>query len=275
MILKQLFSNTYYLVKNNLILVQPLLIFFLVLSILVSPVAFSGGINIAVIIMFASVAGLFCAFWAGWYNMFHKSIEYVDKLNITPEEKALNSLNLFKEFFPGVGKYFLKIVLGFIIYFIFIVVLILVIQLIGDKFIGFPQSINADEMMKAASNSDKVLALLHKITPADKIKIMQWDLLGIIIIGFFSYITMFWTQAVISEGKRPFKAYWESIKTVFKNPVATMVIYSSQCAGIIGVSFISAAYSLNVVIQFIALVVLTLVIIYFTMMSFLYFERYR
>jgi hypothetical protein len=159
LVLKQLFSKTYYLVKNNLILVQPLLIFFLVISILLSPVTLSGGVNIAVIIMFASVAGLFCAFWAGWYNMFHKSIEYTDRLNVTPEERAINSLNLFKEFFPGVGKYFLKIVIGFVIYFIFIMILFQIIQLVGDKVIGFPTSITTDELIKAASNGDKALAL--------------------------------------------------------------------------------------------------------------------
>jgi uncharacterized membrane protein len=104
---------------------------------------------------------------------------------------------------------------------------------------------------------------------------MQWDLLGIIVIGLFSYITMFWIQAVIAEGKRPFKAYLESIKTVFKNPVATLVIYLSQCAGIIGVSFFSAAYSLNIILQFVGLMLLILVIVYFTMMTFLYFERYK
>ena len=261
--------------KNNLILVQPLLIFFLVISILLSPVTLTGGISIAVIIMFASVAGLFCAFWAGWYNMFHKSIEYVDKLNLTPEEKAVNSLNLFKEFFPGVGKYFLKIVAGFVIYSIFAFLLFIVIQLVGDKFIGFPKSITVDQLMAAAADGQKALVLLNKITPADRLKIMQWDLLGLIIMGLFSYITMFWTQAVISGGKRPLKAYWESVKAVFKNPFITIIIYLSQCVGIIGVSFISAAYSLNIIIQFVGLMVLIMVIVYFTMMSFLYFEKYR
>jgi Na+-transporting methylmalonyl-CoA/oxaloacetate decarboxylase gamma subunit len=207
--------------------------------------------------------------------MFHKSIEYVDKLNLTPEEKAINSLNLFKEFFPGVGKYFLKMVIGFVIYFSFMFILLVVIQMIGDKFIGFPSSVTYDELLKAASNSEKAMALLNKVTPADKIKIMQWDLLGLIVMGIFSYLTMFWTQAIISEGKRPFRAFWESIKTVFKNPFTTIIIYLSQCAGIIGVSFISAAYSLNVIIQFIGLMVLILVVVYFTMMSFLYFEKYR
>jgi hypothetical protein len=260
---------------NNMVIVQPLLFFFFILGILISPETLSGGASIAGLIMIISVIGLFCAFLAGWYSMFHKSIEYVDKFNLPPEEKAINSLGLFKEFFPGVGKYFPKIVFGMIIYGLLSIILLIIIEIIGDAVIGFPESISADHLMKALSSNEESIKFLNKISPADKIKIFQWDLLGLIAIGLFSYLTMFWVQAVISNDKYPAKAYWDSIKTVFKNPIATMVIHSSQWVSIVGICIVSSAYSMNIIVQFFMLMILILVVVYFTLMSFLYYERFR
>lgn len=275
LVLTELFSKTYDLVKNNLILVQPLLIFLLVLSFITSPLTSGMGISTAVIVMIISILGLFCAFFAGWYSMFHKSIEYVDKLNLSPEEKALNSINLFKEFFPGVGKYFLKIILGYLLYFMFFIILLNVIHILGEKLIGLPTSINTDEFSKIATDEQKLLNFVHKISLSDWIKIIKWNVMSFTACGLFSYITMFWIQALIIEGKRPLIAYWESIKTVFKNPIVTIIIYIAQCASIVGVCLISIAMSMNIIAQFIILMILILLVVYFTMMSFLYFEKYR
>lgn len=275
MVLVELFSKTYDLVKNNLILVQPLLIFLLLLSLITSPLTPGMGISSAVIVMIISILGLFCAFFAGWYSMFHKSIEYVDKLNLSPEEKALNSINLFKEFFPGVGKYFLKVISGYLLYVMFFIILLNLVHILGAKLIGIPTSINPDEFSKIVSDEQKLLNFAFKISSSDWIKIIKWNIMSFTVYGLFSYVTMFWVQALITEGKRPLTAYWESIKTVFKNPIVTIIIYIAQCASIVGVCFISIVMSMNIVAQFILLMALILLVVYFTMMSFLYFERYR
>ncbi|MCK7520995.1 MAG: hypothetical protein MZV64_26535 [Ignavibacteriales bacterium] len=49
MIIFELFSKTYQLVKDNLILVQPLLIFLLILGFIMSPVS-AGGINFIILL---------------------------------------------------------------------------------------------------------------------------------------------------------------------------------------------------------------------------------
>lgn len=258
-----------------MVLVQPLLFFFLLINILITPEIFKGGFSTPAMILLISIAGLYCAFLAGWYCMFHKSIEYVEKLNLPPEEKAINSLNIFKEFFPGVGKYFYKVVLGMIIYFLFIFILSILIHIIGTFMIGIPENFFVSIMKKSFKSNAEVIAFMKSISPAEKIKLFKWNLLVVSLGGLFSYLTMFWVQAIIADNKNPFVAYLESIKTVFKNPIIAMAIHSSQWFGLTAIYAVMLAFSMNFIIQFIMLFVLILSVVYFTLMTFLYYERFR
>lgn len=275
MIIPELFSKTYDLVKTNLILVQPLLLFLLLLGFILAPLSVHGVINMASIIMVFSVLGLFCAFLAGWFNMIHRCIKLSAKQGLTPEEKALNSIKLFSDFFPGVGKYFLKVVFGLIIYVFLLILVINFVGIIGQHFIGFPQSLTPVELSNSLVNEDKAMELLNKMSDIDKIKLAKWNILTIALTGLFSYITMFWIQAIVSANKNPIAAYFESLKTVIKNPVTTLLIYISYWASIIGVSILSSIRSINYIAQFLILMVLIFTVVYFTIMMFLYFERYR
>jgi len=278
-IIKELFRNTSKLVRYNIILVQPLLIFFFILTLLLSPV-FSSGKNIlyspAGFIMIISIAGLICAFMAGWFSMFHKSMELLSKPAPTREERASHSINLFKEFFPGVGKHFTNIVLG-IVFGLILYFIIVALTLIIGKGTGMTHGISLishDNIKKIMDSfDDSQLTRLHsKIT-----------LIAIIIRFLFLYLTMFWMQAIISEDKNPITAYIESIKTVLKNPVATLTIFLSNFGCLFVLCFILSFLNttkfnsesfLGFIIQFSGQVFLFMIIIYFTMMNFLYFEKY-
>ncbi len=56
-----------------------------------------------------AIVALKSVFLSGWLNMFHMCLENLNNDNLTDEQKTLNSFNLYKEFFPGVGKYFQKV----------------------------------------------------------------------------------------------------------------------------------------------------------------------
>lgn len=275
MTIRELFGKTNLLIRYNLILVQPLLLFCLLLGVITSPLGVGITLSPAVIIMLVSVFGLFCAFLAGWFNMFHKSIESFSMPIPSKEERAVNSINLFKEFFPGVGKYFLKIVTGSIIYIILFLILMNFIGIIGEKYIGFPKSIDLTNMSNFFMSQEKALEFVSKISQSDKIIIAKWNLLTLFCMGLFSYLTMFWVQAVVIENKNPAMAYLVSLKTVLKHPVGTIVIYMTYLTSVLAISFLGAAYPMNFVIQFIALMILILVLVYYIMLTFLYFEKHR
>ncbi|OGI28208.1 MAG: hypothetical protein A2287_06235 [Candidatus Melainabacteria bacterium RIFOXYA12_FULL_32_12] len=272
MIIIELFVKTYQLVKDNLILVQPLLLFLMLLGLVMAPVSM-GGFNLAALFV---IIGLYSAFGAGWYNMFHRCVKLSSTQELSPEEKAANTISLLKEFFPGVGKYFSKILVGFLVYIVLLFVVINVIGgFIGAKYIGYPQSISSSELIQVLMHGDKSSEILNKISEADKIKIWLWNGLSFILISITTYLTMFWSQAIISEDKNPLKAHFESLKTVLKRPFTSLIMFISYWGSIVGISFLSTKNSYGFIVHLLLLLVLTLTIVYFTMMMFLYFEKYR
>ena len=112
-LVNKLIPRTFNIVKINQVLIMPFLMFLLLVVVVLSP----GGINPFVIV---AVLALKSVFLSGWLNMFHMCLENTNNENISDEQKALNSLNLYKEFFPGVGKYFQKIFWGVLIFILFV-----------------------------------------------------------------------------------------------------------------------------------------------------------
>lgn len=284
MIIIELFRKSYTLVKYNLVLIQPLLLFFLLVGLILGPVSGLTALNAAGLFLLFAIMGLFSAFLAGWYNMFHKTVQLSDKgKNMTKEERAIASLNLFKEFFPGVGKFFPRIISGLLLYVLLFVIIISLTEIIGVKIIGALPEFTQNELNAAFKTESSLIAFINTISPEEKVRIVKWTLLKLAVIGFYSYLTMFWTQAVIAGKKTGLAAYWESLKAVVQKPLVTSGIFASNFLSLLAVYFIStlsitllgASSFLGFIAQFIGLILIILLVVYFTMMSFLYFEKYR
>lgn len=284
MVIIELFRKSYTLVKYNLVLIQPLLLFFLLIGLILGPVSGLTALNAAGLFLLFAIMGLVSAFLAGWYSMFHKTVQLSDKgKNMTKEERAIASLNLFKEFFPGVGKFFPRIISGLLLYVLLFVVVISLTEIIGVKIIGALPEFTQNELNAAFKTESSLIAFINNISPEEKVRIVKWTLLKLAVIGFYSYLTMFWTQAVIAGKKTGLAAYWESLKAVVQKPLVTSGIFASNFLSLLAVYFIStvsitllgASSFMGFMAQFIGLILIILLVVYFTMMSFLYFEKYR
>ena len=263
--IKELFSKTYNLVKYNLVLVQPLLIFFLLMGFILNP-AGRVRFNLTGIVLLLSVGGLFCAFIAGWFNMFHKSVELQSNPDLPPEERAVRSVGLFKEFFPGVGKFLPKIAYGLIIYGFLVFLSFLLIHFTGIilvKYFGYSGGSKFSDLLSLIIADKKTSGL-------DTIAINQWNVISLVL----SYFTMFWIQAIISANRHPVYAYFESFRAAIKAPLTTIIIFLSSWFSMMLISgFIAITYS-NIFAQFLGLMLMILTLVYFIMMAFVYFEQY-
>jgi len=244
---------------------MPLLMFLLLLVLVVSPLA---KINPIVLVM---VVALQSVFLAGWLNMFHMCLENSQDENISDEQKAFNSLNLYKEFFPGVGKYFQKIFWGLLLSILFINIA----ELLVFHFTGNFESFSLDKVPQNLDTKTELITFWNKISPDDKLKIFRLVMLDSLIIGLFSYFSMFWMQFVIVEDKNPINAFLSSIKAVFKDIINSFLIFIFCISGFFTIFVLNSILGKNVVIQFLCLMLFVYFSVYYTMMVFLYFERYR
>jgi hypothetical protein len=264
-IIHKLISRTFNLVKVNQVLIMPFLIFLLLVVIVLAPI---GGINPFV---FVAIIALKSVFLAGWLNMFHICIENIQDESLSDEQKTLNSLNLYKEFFPGVGKYFQKIFWGILIF-------ILIINLFESAlfyFLGHFKSFSVENLPQTLGTKANFVTFWDKISHSDKIVIFKMAIIEMIFIGIFSYLTMFWTQSVIVEDKNPVNAFVSSIKTIFKDPINTFLIFLLTLISFIFVFVLNFILGQNILSQLIVFMLFAYVVVYYTMMSFLYFERYK
>ena len=274
MILKELFIKTYQIVKFNLILVQPLLIFLFFSGILLTTLSRINQINPAAVIFFVLTLEIFCAFLAGWFNMFHKGIELYEKPAKDDTEKAMSSLELFKEFFPGIGQHFSRFNLGFILYILMFLLMLNIAGYIGNHAIGIPQSMNPNELISMFANENHAKEVLSKISDADKLRIAKWNLLTLLSTGIFGFLTIYFIPAMICADNTPLKALLKGVKTSFKKPIMTVLILLSFWISIFIVSIINAVSAENFILQLVGLMLFVFCIIYFNMMIFVYFEKY-
>lgn len=264
-IINKLIPRTFNLVKVNQVLIMPFLVFLLLVVVILSPL---GGINPFIMVAVLAVKSVFLS---GWLNMFHMCIENINNDNISDEQKTLNSLNLYKEFFPGVGKYFQKIFWGVLFFLLFINI----VESIIFHFLGDFKSFSIENLAQSLNTQAAFVDLWNKISHADKIKFFKLAAIDFSFIALFSYLTMFWTQNVIVEDKSPINAFVSSIKTVLNDPINTFLIFILTFASFISIFVLNLLFGSNILTQLLTLMLFAYVIVYYTMMSFLYFERYR
>jgi hypothetical protein len=228
----------------------------------------------AIIIIILSLIGLFCAFLAGWLSMFHKCVQNSFDENIKEKELTENSPTLFKEFTPGVGKHFIKVFIGLIIYAVLFYLVITFSSYLCEKFIGFPQSVSKSNITQAVFSESKALEVLNKLSRHDKILIIKWNLLTLFSTGIFSFLSMFWLPAIIAENKNPFAAYLSSLVKIIQKPFQTLTIFISYYIASAVAIIINILGANNFFFEFIGLILYVFVLVYFITMLFLYYEKY-
>lgn len=265
-VFNKLIFETIKVLKVNNVLLMPLLIFLLLLIIILAPLG-----NIGIFVL-AAILALKSVFLSGWLNMFNKSLKnYSQNENLSDEEKTLSSLALYKEFFPGVGQYFRKIFWGVTFYVLFINMFESVIL----HFFADFESFSLNDLQNSIQTQADFIAVWESISNTDKTAIFKLITLYVSFTLLFSYITMFWSQFVVVEGKKTFNAFKESYNTVLNDPINTFLIFAAASASFIFIFGLNIILGSNILSQLLFLILSSYATVFFIMMNFIYFERYR
>ena len=157
---------------------------------------------------------------------------------------------------------------------IYVLVINLAESLIFHLFGNF-ESFSLEQMQQAVKTQEDVLVFWTGINSSDKIAILRLAALDLAFIFIFSYITMFWGLFVVVEEKSPLNAFKESIKSVSKDPLNTFGIFLSGICVFICIFGLNILLGSNALGQLLFLILTTYTVVYFILMTFLYFERYR
>lgn len=269
--------------KENIILAQPLVIFMIVLSFTLAGLAMQAHKGSYMVFLIANV--LLCtAFFAGWFYMVKQGIllnrrvengEYKD-----PQDRASASIGLGKEFFPGVGEYFLPMTLTMIIYTAAYVLVLFLGYKAGMHFLPNPHlDVNQIYSMANATPAE-IQKYVYSLNLEQLRAINLWMLFMGTIVTVFTFLTMFMFPAVFdkkSEKKElffftPFTAFNRNLVFIFKNFLGSIGILLFLFVLNTILSVLGVFFNLNIVLSIVGLIISFYFMTYAIILIFLYYE---
>lgn len=193
------------------------------------------------VIAFVIVLGMIAlAFKAGSFAMIYQAVQHYRNRQerlakttvIVPESGELPAeelakiapdpfeiFGLLKEFFPGVGEFLMRFVVGEIIHLVFLTLLILGLSYAMDSIGHLDQVINRfqDNM-----TPEQIQAMATGLSPAEQKAVVDFGglvMLGVGLYMIFGLITFLWPMLVISHDISAWAAYGKSIRQFFRDPM--------------------------------------------------------
>jgi hypothetical protein len=273
--INQLFNDTLELLKLNMVLIQPFILFFIAFGLTLTPLSSSYNLRNTLIVL-VCVSLIMVVFNSGWYNMIYKCVKTPINDNLSKAEQAMHSLKLFKEFLPGVALYFYKFLGGTVIYIALLGIIITGVFSAGIEQVGIPIGVSWEEFSEAAKTHEDMKNYLEALAPGTYYQLAMWNFLLIIAIGLayiLNFLTMFWAPVIIFKETSFVRAYFESFKLIFKHPLRTFII-SLSYALCLSFAFIVFFFPF-ILVQFIGLILIIFTVTYFNLLIFKYLEKQK
>lgn len=269
------FLNAFKITNNNIILATPLILFMLLTTLYNG---FFGGVgsNQAVALLgLITYFFMWSAFLAGWFYIIRQAILYNDE-NLSREEKTRKSFGLMNLMVKGVGEYFLSF-LGVVFFeIIFFIGFVLLIQYAGVNLIGKLNIPINDFVTAANTNSPEVLeGFINGLPREEIIKLAKWIYFCLASFPLFLFLQMFWFPSIIKDTKNIFRAFWNSLKFIFKNFFAVILFFVMIGFIHFVMMMLCGLMTINSILSYFSLLVYFYFMVYIVVLVFLFYEKYE
>lgn len=268
----KIFKNSLQITKDNLVLIQPLIIFLLIISFALYPLKALQNNTTAFILVLINFSLLCFAFCAGWFGMIKKAVLNFKYKQMGVEYESENEMTLLKSFFPAVGQYFLP-VCGFCF-------LLIILSFIFSQFIfkfGMYLFLDANILIEFLNQSSKSpqeqVNFLNTLSATQQILLIKW-LLYLIFSNFIFNLFIFFSAPILFfKSKNPFVVLWHSILCVFKKPINTIGLYFHLILCVFIFLGFSILGNINLILSLITLFLTLIFMTYCIILVFLGYEE--
>lgn len=266
------FLRAFKITNENIILTTPLVLFLFLLSIYLG-IAQNAPSNIqSSILLLATILFMISAFFSGWFYMVKKAIDLENTEFIMDEDKAKASFNLIKEIPSGIGEYFLPFLGAMALYGLVFLVLGFVAFKLGLKYIG-DVGIGLEQMKTAFSSPVALKAAVASLSGEQLIKLNYWNMLIMVVVSGYSFLTMYWGPQIIYKTKNPVLSFLLAIKAIFKKPLSSIILFVYISFINTASSFLSTFATVNPILYFVSMLIYFYFIVYVVVLIFLYYDR--
>lgn len=220
------FKDAFKIVNYNLLLTIPLIIFVKIFDLYTTYVGVDS--NLKLLVASFTVMLMFSVFCAGWFYMVKGAVDLSKKVFILDSDRAKASMQLFKSFLEGVGKFFIPFIGVYIIFFFIQLSFTILTLLIGVHLIGAPDAASMQTLQEIAANGNNSAAIsdfVNNISPELISFFGKWSLLFIAVTSILFYLLMFWAPEILNLTSNPLTALYNSWKRMFKNFLPTLGLY--------------------------------------------------
>ncbi len=271
----KIFSKAFELLKENIIVVQPLIIYLLMIGFIAAPISISNLMNYRVLLSIVTVLLFTAAFFAGWFYIVKLAISMRNEVYETPEERSLAAISLLKQFFTGVGEYFVPMTFALIFYIVLIAGFSFAVYKFGVHHFG-ALNLNADilKAINSGSYQDLYHSLsINNIAKTDQIRLFHWSIYISLASFIFSFLSLFYGAVILYDTRNPIKAVFLSLKFILFNFWGSLIVFLFLSLLNTILSILNIFSAMNVLISIISLLLLFLYMSYHVMLVFLYYEE--
>lgn len=222
-IMQGMFRTAYQILRNNMIFIQPLLLYMLLVMSAAMYVAGKTMPLVARIVLTACVVLLTIAFMTGWFYINKLG---VDKYNPEDEQEVITkkTVESFKQFFSGIGENFFKMLFAFIIFgLIYVGVSYLVVQLCL-KFFGTPTIIMDFQNIAKMQTNTEIVAYLNNVSVDDKLNFISWVWTGIVLSSILNFFGVLYFSINTYEKRNVFVCLWKAFLFFFRKILSSLAI---------------------------------------------------
>ena len=233
--------QSFLLLSQNFVLTYPLLFFFMLLAVLV-PGDNKPALELRWILLFTGIFLIFCAVMAGSYTMTAEAVrQHLDRQKNPPKPLSLEDdpalfnpfadfVSLLKVFFPGVGQYFLRFVLGGFVQAV----------VVGLVWLWFERSVHANgsdvvalqkmsalQELAAKGSNVNPQTFIGSFSALEQQQFAVFSgmfLCALGMYGAFYFLTLYWPAFVVLKEKPVWSAYWESLRQCAARPLTLLAI---------------------------------------------------
>ena len=276
--MRELFKEAVKITNYNIILTIPLIIFIKILDLYSLYSKYNVDSALKFFVASITVLFMFGIFCSGWFNMIKGAIKLSKKVFVLDEDRAKATMNLFKNFSEGVGKFFLSFVGAYIIFLFIQAIATPLVYILGVKIIGGLDTNSMQNLQSLAINSEMsanqgMPAFIDKLSIEQIIFFGKWSLLFMSITSIIMYLLMLWVPEIICCTPNPLVALFRSVKKLFKDFFVTVRLYLILWF----VGFLLLFVNTFAVINPIAYIIMSIIMFYYSVylivLIFLYFDR--
>lgn len=196
--MKSLIKKSFWVLKDNLIFIQPILIYLVLLMISMQYLS-SGNMGLyPKILMGLSVFLFAVSSMTGVFYISKKALaDYNSEDSLT--ETAQKSIKNFKTFFTGIGKYFFKILSGTILFLCLWTVFVYTIGTYLNHTIGIAPLQTLFEAFNKSENLNEINSFANSLSRHDLYIINIWSLFFILSSIIFKFLGILYTSILISK----------------------------------------------------------------------------